>query len=736
MLIEEKSNLARLMATENLIIEEKNVSTAYFDLKNRILTVPVLNGNLSSNIYDLFMGHEVGHALETPIEGYHDSVYDHGVNHTILNVCEDVRIEKKMKRKFPGLRYSFLKAYQELVKMNFFSIEGKDVNKFNLIDRINLQTKVGSSLNIEFSEDEQLLLEEAENTETFEEVVEVAKKIQKFMQQKKRKNKALVSKSSNEIEEEESNGEEMDFDDSFDEVSILSEDAKGTQEKEQRIDSDSSNGSDIGDSESNDSEDETSGSSGSDSSKIESQTHNAFRSNEEKLFVRTGGPVIRYCNIPKIEISEFVVSPKQIMSIFHEPIRNMTEDTRQNLNYYREINQKEYQKFKTSNEKVVSYLAKEFEMRKNAEQHSRAKISKSGEINMSKISDYHFTDDIFKKIMTVPNGKSHGLVMFIDWSGSMATHIHSTIKQMLTLVLFCRKVNIPFDVYAFTTSFDRTKIRTDKITKYQQNDLFLSDGNFALLNFFNSKMKNSEINEMASYLYSFYKDYNRHSLFFTDDLCLGGTPLNEAIVSAFEIIPQFKKNNNLQIVNTIFLTDGDAHKITDSIYPKNAMMSLRNTYPTKTIIRDKKNKCQVEVMKYARVSRNYETVGLIQLLKQRIGGNIISFYITSVREVRTKIAETLSVNENKQIFSHSSPAVDKHQSQFRKEGSIVLKSNYYDEMYMIKSDTIELDEDGFVLKQEEDKEVNVKKLASAFTKYNEGKFQSRSFLNRFIKIIS
>jgi hypothetical protein len=736
MLIEEKSNLARLMATENLIIEEKNVSTAYFDLKNRILTVPVLNGNLSSNIYDLFMGHEVGHALETPIEGYHDSVYDHGVNHTILNVCEDVRIEKKMKRKFPGLRYSFLKAYQELVKMNFFSIEGKDVNKFNLIDRINLQTKVGSSLNIEFSEDEQLLLEEAENTETFEEVVEVAKKIQKFMQQKKRKNKAIVSKPLNETgDEEESNEEEFDFDDSSDEVYVSSEDDNETKEKEQRIDSNSSKrSSKIGDYESIDSEDDVRGSSGSDSSNIESQTHNAFRSNEEKLFVRSGSE-IRYCNIPKIEISEFVISPQQIMSIFHEPLRNMTEDMKQNLNYYREINRKEYQKFKTSNEKVVSYLAKEFEMRKNAEQHSRAKISKSGEINMSKISNYHFTDDIFKKIMTVPNGKSHGLVMFIDWSGSMAAHIHSTIKQMLTLVLFCRKVNIPFEVYAFTTSFDRTKIRTKKITKYQQNDLFLSDGNFALLNFFNNKMKNSEINEMASYLHSFFKDYTRHSFFFTDDLCLGGTPLNEAIVSAFEIIPQFKKNNNLQIVNTIFLTDGDGQKITDSIYPKNAILSFRNTYPTKTIIRDKKNKCQVDVLKYAQLTRNYETIGLIQLLKQRIGGNIISFYITSVREVRSKIAETISVNKNKLLLS-SSQVVDDYQSNFRKEGSIVLKSNYYDEMYMIKSDSLELDGDSFVLKQEEDKEVNVKKLASAFTKYNEGKFQSRSFLNRFIKIIS
>ena len=67
-LIDSKSLLAKLMATENLTVEQKNVRTASFDVKNRILTVPKLDEKISSQLYDLFMGHEVGHALYTPFE--------------------------------------------------------------------------------------------------------------------------------------------------------------------------------------------------------------------------------------------------------------------------------------------------------------------------------------------------------------------------------------------------------------------------------------------------------------------------------------------------------------------------------------------------------------------------------------------------------------------------------------------------------------------------------------------
>jgi hypothetical protein len=70
---------------------------------------------------------------------------------------------------------------------------------------------------------------------------------------------------------------------------------------------------------------------------------------------------------------------------------------------------------------------------------------------MSKIFSYKFSEDIFKKMTIIPDGKSHGLVMFIDWSGSMFDNLENTIKQLINLVMFCKKVNIPYDVYAFTS---------------------------------------------------------------------------------------------------------------------------------------------------------------------------------------------------------------------------------------------------------------------------------------------
>ena len=39
---------------------------------------------------------------------------------------------------------------------------------------------------------------------------------------------------------------------------------------------------------------------------------------------------------------------------------------------------------------------------------------------------------------------------------------------------------------------------------------------------------------------------------------LGSTPLNEALLASMDIIPAFQRKNNVQIVNCLVLTDGDA----------------------------------------------------------------------------------------------------------------------------------------------------------------------------------
>ena len=174
-----RGNLARLLATENLVVEHRKVSTASFDVLRRVLTLPLWD-KASKVVYDLLVGHEVGHALFTP-----DDVWDFDVPKDFINVVEDARIEKLMKRKYAGLNKDFYNGYQELNEQDFFDIENQDLNKFNLIDRINLHFKIGAYACIPFNKQEQVFVDKVAGVETFQEVIDLCREIKDYLDQQK-----------------------------------------------------------------------------------------------------------------------------------------------------------------------------------------------------------------------------------------------------------------------------------------------------------------------------------------------------------------------------------------------------------------------------------------------------------------------------------------------------------------------------------------------------------------------
>ena len=91
---ETKSLLAKLMASENINVEyHTGADTAAFSTDSRTLIMPVMK-DMTENATDLFLGHEVGHALWTPFEGWHSSTSSKGSGYkSFLNVVEDARIE-------------------------------------------------------------------------------------------------------------------------------------------------------------------------------------------------------------------------------------------------------------------------------------------------------------------------------------------------------------------------------------------------------------------------------------------------------------------------------------------------------------------------------------------------------------------------------------------------------------------------------------------------------------------
>ena len=175
-----KSLLAKLLATENVTVEHGKFSTASFDVKNRVLRLPIWK-EMSGSLYDLMVLHEVGHALWTPEEGWHESASKKGPGFkSFLNVVEDARIERKIKDKYPGGRKSFIDGYLELVRKDFFGTSGVDLNELNLIDRINLYFKAGSSSGIEFSEEENEFIEKVSTTRTWDDVVRVSEELYEY----------------------------------------------------------------------------------------------------------------------------------------------------------------------------------------------------------------------------------------------------------------------------------------------------------------------------------------------------------------------------------------------------------------------------------------------------------------------------------------------------------------------------------------------------------------------------
>jgi len=703
-LIQSKSLLAKLMATENLTIEQRNTNTAAFDVKNRILTVPILDKNISGYLYDLFMGHEVGHALYTPLDGM-IKAHEEKLPMSIMNVLEDSRIERKIKYKYPGIRTSFVRAYRELIEKDFFGTNGTDLNDMNFIDRVNLYTKGGAAQGIKFNSTERFLIDKIENTETYDDVIVVAKLVMEYMKEEadKRKEENTNYKNENGDEDFDSEGYEESEDDEWDD------------EIETRIDNGSLNNDEDEESDQkNEAEKYGSNPEGENDEQIKSHTDESYRKNESKLFANED-KVYYYGNIPTVNLDKVIVTHKALWKRHRDDVASHQSDWNPN---FVGIDTKGFMKIRNDAKKVVSYLAKEFELRKNADQLKRASIAKTGELNMSKIYAYQLIDDIFKKVTVVPNGKSHGLVMSLDWSGSMSDHMTNTVKQLINLVMFCKKVNIPYEVYAFSSEYD-------ELYSQEFKDGEINLRGFKLLNIISSKMSAVEFTYAGSALVemSEYRGYKPN--WFQK----GGTPLSETIISAMTIVPQFQKQYKLQVVNTVFLSDGDGHSLREVNYTSDngnkntgyghgVTESYRKIH--EMIIRDPLNKHEER----CEVNRGRDlTSKYIKMLKARTGCNIVGFYVLSGREFG---------RESYNFFPRTAN-FDKLKSEFRKNKALTVTSAGFDEYYLLKSESLDTDVD---VEFEVKENATTRGLVSAFSKYAGNRLSNRVVLNRFIGMIA
>ena len=534
-----KGNLAKLLATENLVVEHRSTSTASFDVDNRILTLPKWD-RASATVYDLLVGHEVGHALYTPKWGNFKCPKDY------VNVTEDARIEKLMKRRYPGLRKSFFNGYRELNDSDFFGIADENIDTFKFIDRINLYFKIGvAEVDIPFTEEEKKLVDKVDALETFDEAVAVAEEIWEFAkaEQKQLEKMANVPQSGGDGGSDESETQSTDAEEPEQQTEDSGEGSPGEE--------DSSEETDL----------EMPGSGGGELS--ESETQSNFDSQTQELSSRSFGRTT-YVDIPTFDTSDYVVDWETI----HDWIAECSPEDKDVYHWV----DSEYKTFKKSIQKEVNYLVKEFECKKAAESYSRSMTSRSGVLDCSKLHTYKFNDDLFKKVTTLPEGKNHGMLFILDWSGSMGTTMLATIKQLIILCMFCKKVQIPFEVYAFTNEWvgaeramsnttDENDLRREYYNDRQflkKNELYVSKSYFRMMNIFSSRSNSKNWERQCLniwrevYAMCMYVGYQQ-----TIGMGLSGTPLNESIVIMKHIIPQFQKTSGVSKINLCILTDGE-----------------------------------------------------------------------------------------------------------------------------------------------------------------------------------
>jgi hypothetical protein len=553
---EVKGQLARLLATEDLVVEHKHVPTACFNVDTRVLTLPMWE-KASNSIYDMLVGHEVGHALYTPNEDWSKKFT---IPQQFVNVTEDARIEKMMKRRYAGLNKSFFAGYKELHEDDFFQIKDDDISTYNLADRVNLWFKIGGFTQVPIERGEETeILNMVADAETFDDAIAAAVKLYEYCKRKDLEKTKIDSfdnlQSTPSNQSEDMSQESSDKDDL--ETSGQGNQSPSDGQSDEKTDIPSDKTSNIG----------------GDTSEPEVKTVDNLEEAIRDL-VNTNSSENIYLQIPKLNLDTVIASNSDV----HGEINDWWSKTIQKFeeqhynfakNHLFGKVDREYIEFKRSAQKEVNYLVKEFECRKAADSYARATTARTGVLDCSKLHTYKYNEDLFKKVTTLANGKNHGLVFILDWSGSMSNVMMDTIKQLYNLIWFCKKVSIPFEVYAFTNEWrrpDRDENNYPQPIKphyEKKHGLIHVDESFSLMNLFTSKVNNRVLEEQMINIFRLAKEFKysyNDAPEYTHPyrLSLSGTPLNESLVALHQILPQFQQENKLQKVQCVVLTDGEA----------------------------------------------------------------------------------------------------------------------------------------------------------------------------------
>ena len=689
-----KSILAKLLANENITVQYGNYQTAFFDVEKRVLGLPLWK-DMSKSLTDLLIGHEVGHALFTPADGWHDSSIEiPGCPRSYVNVVEDIRIEKKIQSKYPGLVRAFKMGYKDLFDKDFFGTNNREILSYSLVDRINIKAKLRDLIEVPFTQEEQPLVDMAMSVETWEDVLNACRALFEYMKEQKENNNENSKSNSSQSQDEYSEDQSEDL--SMGSQSSSEENGEEDETPEE-LGSKTINAS--GEPTVDNQEQAAGDTSSQDKSPETVETDDAFRDNEKQL----------------LDQDEKGRQPLYVRSITRKQYKEMlftysdVQKSRQDSEHTHPVLiEEDYKSFLDETKRTTGLMAKEFEMRKAAYRTQRAQTARTGALDVSKLYSYKYNDDIFAKVTNLADAKSHGMIMMIDYSGSMDRILGDTIKQTLNLAMFCKKVNIPFEIYGFTSGDDCGR------TYSPLNEGDVDHQDTRIFELLNSSMKKSVFEEAFKMLYLRSVDSPYYS-YLSRIEGFGGTPLNEVLMATDFIVSDFRAKFSVQKVNFVLLTDGDGRNVRvqhswvtkysyDMMIDKDGKLSKvnRRSVPCTTHLLNELRNRGVTTIGYRLSERNYDLNNAI--------------WSTSNRFVDSDTMRSLRKIYNKQKFLSMDNTIG------------------YDRYFVIKADRKSLDTD--IEDLEIDANASKAQITKAFKKHASSKKGNRVLATRFAEIVA
>ena len=725
-----KSQLAKLLATEDLIVEHKPVETASFNVSSRVLTLPVWDA--SENVYDMLVSHEVSHALYTPDTEWYK---DRQINPSFVNIVEDARVEKLMKRRYAGISKTFFNGYQELSDKDFFGIELKDIDEMNLADKINLYFKIGNFVDIDFTVEEEIYRSQVEKAETFEDTLDAAEALFKYCQAKLEEKKEqekldMESEEGDSIDDVDNSGSDVtDEQGSSEEEGELPQGVKPTEDEEG-------------------STEEQSAPSGGSTGGLEVETADSLEEAIKNL-AQTNARETVYWEIPQVDLKRIIISNETIHELcdtqFAEDEVKFEEMVKAqklkypDFDYYRESSwnydktvdpDATFVKFKRSAQKEVNYLVKEFECKKSASAYARATTSRTGVLDTSRLHTYKYSEDLFKKVTVLPEGKNHGLVFILDWSGSMSNVMLDTVKQLYNLLWFCKKVQIPFEVYAFTHDYPNEnryiEERSQQFAYTIKDGLAMFDPKVSLMNMFTSKVKGKELEKQMKNIWRIVNNfgYCRTKYQIPLGMSLSGTPLNDTLIALHQLIPDFKSKNKVEKVQCVILTDGESNHLSYHVTVQRSWddhpYQGYNSIPTNSYLRDRKT------------GRTYLHKGdyyhhTTQVLLRNLRDNFPDTNFIGIRILASRDANYFL----RTYLEYQTDEIEKYMKIWRKQRAFAIKDIGYDTYFGLSSSALDNDTE-FEVKEDATKS----QIRSAFKKSLNGKKMNKKILGEFVELIA